>query len=112
MKKYIKEISIMSAIILILPLIFSIFNIFEIEIPVICYLLTITIFSFVSGLIVGRNSKSDAYKKGLLLGIIFITTMFLLSIILRSTLSVNMIIYYLIVIIASTLGSMIGIQKR
>lgn len=112
MKKYIKEISIMSGCFLIIPLIFSIFNIFEIEIPAILYLISISLLSFISGIILGRNTKNDAYKKGLTMGITFTITMFLLSVILGSSLSYKMIIYYLIVIISATLGSMIGIQKR
>ncbi len=112
MKKYLKEIGIMTGIIFLIPLVFSIFNIFEIEIPTLIYLLSIIAITFSSGILVGRNTKSSAYKKGLLLGICFIVVMFLLSVILGSTLNLNMITYYLIILVSATLGSMIGIQKR
>lgn len=112
MKKYLKEIGIMAGIIILTPLIFSIFNIFEIEIPTFIYLISIITITFVSGILVGRNTKNCAYKKGIILGICFISVMFLLSVILGSTISFNMITYYLIILISCTLGSMIGIQKR
>lgn len=112
MKKYLKEISVLLIIIFLIPLIFSIFNLFEIEIYPLIYLVSIALITFSSGIILGINTKNNAYKKGLLLGIIFVLIMFLLSIIMKSTMSFKMISYYLIVIVSTTLGSILGIQKR
>lgn len=112
MKRYIKEVSILTLSLLLIPLIFAIFNLFEIKITSIFYLISIVSITFVAGIILGKNCKNNAYKKGLVLGTVFIIVMFLLSIILDSSLSFNMIIYYLIVLSSTTLGSMLGIQKR
>lgn len=112
MKKYIKEISLITLAFVLIPLIFSIINLFEIEIGAIFYLISIIAITFISGIIIGKNAKTHAYKKGLILGAIFVLVMLFLSVILGTTFSFNMITYYLIVLISTTLGSMLGIQKR
>lgn len=72
-------------------------------------IISIFIFSF----ILGKKSKNKGYQKGLIFGLIFGSFNIILSyLILRNAFQYKDLIYFLITITTSTLGSMIGITKR
>lgn len=112
MKKYLTFILFPLVPILILPIIFSIINLFGIEIGKIFYTLFMIIIMIISGIILGLNIKDKGYIKGLIYGAIISFTMFLLSFILMSDHSIYNILYYIIIIATTTLGTMIGINKK
>ena len=67
---------------------------------------------FIIGIITGKNTNSKGYLKGLLVSVICILILTLLSIIFKFTLNINSIIYYIILIISTIFGSMLGINKK
>ena len=111
MKKYIKICAFPLASILILPLIFSIINLLGMEISKIIYTIFIIIFMLISGFILGLNIKDKGYLKGLAYGSAIAFIMFILSFILQSSHSLYNVIYYLIIIASTTLGTMFGVNK-
>ena len=57
--------------------------------------------------------KKRGFLEGIILGIIFIITMFLIKIILlNNNFTITTIIYYLILFIISILGGMLGVNKK
>ena len=66
---------------------------------------------FISGIYIGKNSVNKGYLNGLKLSIITVLIMIILAIIFNN-LNITLIIYYLIITICITFGSMIGINKK
>lgn len=112
MNKTIKLLLIPITALLLLPLIFSIFNLLKIEIHPIIILLSIIVITFATGLITGKTNKYNGLKNGLLIGLLTTLIFILLSLILGAKLTLYSIIYYLIIIISTTLGSIIGVNKK
>ena len=67
--------------------------------------------TFISGIKIGQLSNNKGYIKGIILGSI-ISLIFLIINFITKNLKITNIIYYLIIIIFSTLGSIIGINKN
>ncbi len=67
---------------------------------------------FISSFILGKKATHKGYLEGLKLAGILITIFLILSILTKQTLKLTIIIYYLIITFTSTLGSMIGINKK
>lgn len=67
--------------------------------------------SFISGFIRGYNSISKGYISGLKLSGIIILFLFVFCLVLKS-LKFSNIIYYLIITLTITFGSMVGINKK
>lgn len=81
----------------------SIMSIFEILIPIISIL--------IGSIYLGKRTEKKGYIEGLKLGIIFILILFILNIII-SDFKTKYILFYIILITSSILGSMIGINKK
>lgn len=71
----------------------------------------VVISSFISGIIRGYNSINKGYINGIKLSIIVIITLLIISLILGEF-NIKDIIYYIIIALSITFGSMIGINKR
>ena len=78
-------------------------SIFKILIPIIS--------TFVGGFIIGIKSNKKGFIEGLKLGSIFVLTLLILSVILHQF-KFKSILYYLILITTTSLGSMIGINIK
>ena len=117
--KQIKNISISIAIgillILVLAFIFNIFyyfnalsqntfNIIKILIPILSF--------FISAFILGMKSKKKGWLEGLKIGIIYLIIMILINLIFIHEFNISSIIYYLILLLSTIFGSMIGINKK
>jgi len=79
------------------------------------YLLLLSSFisMLVGGIYIGLRSKEKGYIEGLKIGLISIFILMILSIILyKNNINSKNIIYYLILLSSSILGSMIGINKK
>ena len=79
------------------------------------YLLLISSFlsMLVGGIYIGLKSKEKGYIEGLKIGLLSIFILMILSIIIYKTnINYKNIIYYLILLSSSILGSMIGINKK
>ena len=102
--------------ILILTFIITIFNyfniinnktisIFKILIPVISL--------FIGGYYIGKKSNNKGYLEGLKLGIIFSLFIIIFNfLVLSNSFKLKYLLFYIIIIISSILGSMIGINKK
>lgn len=75
---------------------------------VITTLLSIIIPTF----LLGRKSLRKGYLEGLKYGIILVFISIIVSIISKNKIDINIIIYYIIIISSSMLGSMIGINFK
>lgn len=112
MKKYINVALIPLASILICSTLFSIINLFEITIHPAFYLISMILISLAMGYLTGRKCKDKGYLKGLIVGGIFIATIFLISIIITREIKIYTILYYLIILTSTTLAAMIGVNKQ
>ena len=67
----------------------------------------------IGGIYIGRRSKEKGWLEGLKVGLIFLVFLFLFSYLgFQEEMHLRTWIYYLILLISSMLGSMIGINKR
>lgn len=66
---------------------------------------------FIGGFVIGKNSSSKGWLNGIKIGGINIGIFLILSILLKFKFAVFSIIYYIILMIFSILGSMVGISK-
>ena len=74
--------------------------------------LFITLISiFIGGFKIGKQSDKKGYQKGLILSSIIVFIFFIISLITKSF-KINNLIYYIIILIIGSLGSMIGILKK
>lgn len=110
--KYLKSIIIFISSIVIIPLIFTIFNLFGISTSKIFTIIVSAILMLIIGFITGRSSTSKGYLNGLLLSIICVLLLVIISLIFRFQININSLIYYVIMIFATVMGSMIGINKK
>ena len=74
-------------------------------------LLIILISCLIGGFQIGKTSFKKGYLNGIILGSIIIFIFLLFSIFLNS-LKISTLIYYFIILIATTLGSILGINKK
>ena len=113
LKNYLKYFSILLISIIIPIFILTIFNYFEIiNNTNILKLIIILISILINSFYLGKNSKSKGYIEGLKFGIIFIIFITLFNLILVNEFSLKIIIYYLLILITSMVGSTIGINKK
>ena len=67
---------------------------------------------FISSFILGKNSISKGYLEGIKLAIIIIPIFFILTLITNEVFNLRSLLYYLIILITSTFGGMVGISKK
>lgn len=112
MKKYISLGIFPISSLFILATIMTILNLFEISLNKIIVTFLMIIITFISGITLGRKINDKGYLKGFLYGLSIAGTMFILSFILLSSHSLYNIIYYLIIIASTTLGTMFGLLNK
>ena len=64
------------------------------------------------GFIMGRRSEKKGWLAGLKLGVIFICFLIIFNLIIKYKLTLTSLIYYSILLISSTFGGIIGINKN
>lgn len=113
-KKY--TISTTLTIALILALLFFIttlyyFNLITMKTFSILKLLVILISTFITSFLLGTKTKNKGYLEGIKQSLILII-IFLIPTIITSNFNLKVFIYYLIILITGSLGSMIGINRK
>ncbi len=113
MKNFLKSYAYLFGSILILTLLLSIINYF-IVLPTNTIKIIIPIVSILySSIILGKNSNSKAYLEGIKFSLIYILFIFLISILFFKTkIKIDILLYYLILVLTSMFGSMIGINTK
>ena len=106
--KYLKIIAIPFISIIVMSLFLSISNMLGFKTSKIVIMLAMVIVMLISGYILAGKVSSKKYLHGLLLGIITSLLFLFLSIFFKSTYNLNTLIYYLIIILSSTFGSMLN----
>ena len=71
-----------------------------------------SVFFLIFGIKIGKKTVSRAYLNGLKCGLIISLILFLINIILIKNISTYTVIYYILIIISTTIGSMIGINIK
>ena len=116
MIKYLKSFgyTVVSIIVLsIITCILNYFNICDSNTVNILKLFTVIISMIIGGIYVGSCTKDKGYIQGLKIGLIYDVILFIISILVfHNSFHKEMIIYYLIIIVSSILGSIIGINKK
>ena len=100
--------------ILILTLIMTFLNYFNIvhdSILSIINIIVVSISSLIGGIYLGIKSNKGGYKNGIVLGLIYSVILILLDLIFFDF-KIKYLLFYIIIIISTMLGSMIGIQKN
>lgn len=114
-KDYLKAILYILGFLIVLNIITTILNYFDIlNYSTIKWLkaFTMIVSMLAGGFIIGKNSSNKGYMQGLKLGIIFVIILFIFSFLgLDKSFGVKRLIYYLIITLSSMLGSMFGITK-
>ncbi len=114
-KKYLISLGYIFSIILITSIILTIINYFDIiNYNVLKILKTITsiISIFIGGFIIGKKSNKKGFLEGIKLGVIYVLIIFLLSILGLNNFKISKLLFYLMLILTSMLGSIIGINKN
>lgn len=107
-----KSLIIFLSSIIIIPFFLTLFNLMKLETNKISIIIISSILMFIIGIITGRSSNSKGYLKGLLVSMVSILILVLLSLIFKFTLNINTLIYYIILVISTIFGSMIGINRK
>lgn len=110
--KYIKLLIIFISSLIIIPFVLTILNLLKLETNKTFIIIISSILMFIIGIILGRKSNNKGYLKGLLFSSICILIITIMSLIFRFSLNINSLIYYIILIISTTFGSMLGINKK
>lgn len=75
-------------------------------------MLFLVISIFVGSYSLGYKSENKGYLNGIIFGIIISILFIVLSLILKSDLNFSSAIYYLIIVVTSSIGGTIGINKK
>lgn len=98
-------------ILLLIGTIFYYFDIFSTNIFKYFKIISLIISCLVSGLFIGKKSISKGYLNGIIFSLIIIL-IFLISSLFLDGIKWYQFIYYLIIMITTTIGSMIGINRK
>lgn len=71
-----------------------------------------SIVMLILGISIGKKTSKKGYLEGIKIGLIIIGILFLLNTILYRTFSLYLLVYYLIILTSSIIGSMIGINLK
>lgn len=116
LKSITKAIGIMILMLLISTLFITLFHYFNIigkKFVTILEIVVPILTLFIGGFLIGKTSEKKGWLEGLKLAFIFLILMILFNYLgLRNHLEIKNLIYYLILVISSMFGSMIGINKN
>ena len=88
------------------------FNIFTSNLTNIIKLIIVIVSMFIGAFLLGKKSLKKGYIEGIKYSIVFIVLLVIINLLFVKEFNVKSIIYFLIIIISSTFGSMLGINKK
>ncbi len=74
--------------------------------------IVVAIITLILGVTLGKRADKKGYLEGIKFGLIFIGILFILNLIFVRSFSLHMVVYYLIILASSTIGSMLGINLK
>lgn len=110
--KYFKVLLIPIGATIFIPLLLSIVNLIGLKTSNLLILIMMSIVMIISGFFLGKKSNKNGYLKGIIFGLITILLFFIISLIFKNEYKISTIIYYTILVVSSTVGSMFGIQNK
>lgn len=115
-KNYLIAIGYFLLVVTVFAIILTIFNYYDIVTNKLFKVIKVLIPSlalFIGGYKVGNNANKKGYIEGIKLSLIVIAILFMFSYLgFNASFSISLILYYIILIISSMLGAMIGINKK
>ena len=115
LKKYGRIILLWSTIIILYLITLTILNytqIMKLETITKINFISVSIITFILGILTGKTSSKKGYIEGLKAGTLIVLLLFLLNIIFIRKFNLYIFIYYLTLLSSSTFGSMIGINLK
>ena len=88
------------------------FNLMNESVYKVFKIIILIISMFVSGFILGRKAKSKGYLEGIKFSLMMILIFLVSTVLLSEPLKLTIIIYYLIILMSTTFGSMIGVSLK
>lgn len=115
-KNYLVAIGYFLLVVAVFAIILTIFNYYDIVTSKLFKIIKVLIPSlalFIGGYKVGNSANKKGYIEGIKLSLIIIVILFMFSYLgFNVTFNVSLILYYIILIISSMLGAMVGINKK
>ena len=115
-KNYLIAIGYFLLVVAVFAIVLTIFNYYDIVTNKLFKVVKVLIPSlalFIGGYKVGNNANKKGYIEGIKLSLIVIVLLFMFSYLgFNASFSISLILYYIILIISSMLGAMIGINKK
>lgn len=90
--------------------VFIYFDILSGKVVNILNFIIITTLMFISGFYLATKSHSKGYKAGIIMGLVNMILLLIISLILRSEITGSIVLYFLILLLSSTIGGMAGIN--
>lgn len=114
-KRYLISIGISLGLILVFSLFLNILNYFDLlnkgmYKAILVSFLVISI--FIGSYNLGNNSKEKGYLNGIYFGLIISVLFIIFSLLFKENITISSFIYYLIIVITSSIGGTIGINKK
>lgn len=88
------------------------FNIFTSNLTNIIKLIIVIVSMFIGAFLLGKKTLKKGYIEGIKYSILFIVLLVIINLLFVKEFNVKSIIYFLIIIISSTFGSMLGIKNK
>ena len=88
------------------------FNLMNESVYKVFKIIILIISMFVSGFILGRKAKSKGYLEGIKFSLMMILIFLVSTVLLGEPLKLTIIIYYLIILMSTTFGSMLGMSLK
>ncbi len=97
---------------LIIITLLSNFNLLSYKVVSVISLIFMALLFMINGIKIGKLSTKRGYLTGLITGLVLVILLLILSLIFNSLPTLKSWLYYLVLIFSSTLGGMIGINKK
>ena len=115
MKKFVKPLLYSIILLFVLTLIITLFNYIGLIRGTVLKIikLIIPVISFgIGGFMIGRNSNKKGWLNGIQVGLILSFIFVIINLLFKNKINILFILYYLVLILFSTIGSILGINRK